>query len=81
MLGDASHLPCVAELAGLSESHTASAIAALTRAQLLRDEDPLGFVHPIVAEAVYRDMPSAERGLEHERAAALLAGTGGSPKR
>jgi predicted ATPase len=78
VLGDASHLPCVAELAGLSEWETASAIATLTRAQLLRDEDPLGFVHPIVAEAIYRDMPSVERGLEHERAAALLNDSGAS---
>src|SRR5262245_37702945 len=45
---------------------------------MLRDEDPIGFVHPIVAEAVYRDVPSAERGLEHERAAALLTGRGAS---
>ncbi len=78
VLSDASHLPCVAALAGLSEWETASAIAVLTRAQLLRDEDPLGFAHPIVAEAVYRDMPAAERGLQHERAAALLQDGGAS---
>ena len=51
VLGDASHLPCVAALAGLSEWETASAIATLTRAQLLRDEDPLGFAHPIVGRS------------------------------
>ncbi len=78
VLDDASHLPCVAALAGLSEWETASAIAILTRAQLLRDEDPLGFAHPIVAEAIYRDMPAAERGLQHERAAALLKDGGAS---
>jgi DNA-binding SARP family transcriptional activator len=78
VLDDASHLPCVAALAGLSEWETASAIAVLTRAQLLRDEDPLGFAHPIVAEAIYRDMPAAERGLQHERAAALLKDGGAS---
>jgi DNA-binding SARP family transcriptional activator len=78
VLSDASQLPCVAALAGLSEWETASAIAILTRAQLLRDEDPLGFAHPIVAEAIYRDMPAAERGLQHERAAALLKEGGAS---
>jgi DNA-binding SARP family transcriptional activator len=78
VLSDASHLPCVAALSGLSEWETASVIATLTRAQLLRDEDPLGFAHPIVAEAIYRDMPAAERGLQHERAAALLKDGGAS---
>jgi Bacterial transcriptional activator domain/AAA ATPase domain len=74
VLGDAAQLPHVAALVGLTEPETAAAIATLTRAEVLRDEDPLGFVHPIVAEAVDRDMPSAERGLEHERAAVLLNG-------
>jgi DNA-binding SARP family transcriptional activator/tetratricopeptide (TPR) repeat protein len=78
VLGDAAQLPHVAALVGLSEPDTAAAIATLTRAEVLRDEDPLGFVHPIVAEAVYRDVPSAERGLDHERAAALLTGRGAS---
>ncbi len=78
VLSDAAQLPCVAALAGLSEWETASATATLTRAQLLRDEDPLGFAHPIVAEAIYRDMPAAERGLQHERAAGLLKEGGAS---
>ena len=78
VLGDASQLPCVAALSGLSEWDTAAAIATLIRAQLLRDEDPLGFVHPIVGEAIYREMPSIARGLEHERAAELLRESGAS---
>lgn len=78
VLGNAAQLPHVATLAGVTEPDTAAAIATLTRADVLRDEDPLGFVHPIVAEAVYRDMRSAERALEHERAAALLNGRGAS---
>jgi DNA-binding SARP family transcriptional activator len=78
VLGDAAQLPHVAALGGLTEPEAAAAIATLTRAEVLRDDDPLGFVHPIVAEAVYRDVPFAERGLEHERAAALLTGRGAS---
>jgi DNA-binding SARP family transcriptional activator len=73
VLGDASQLPCVAALSGLSEWDAAAAIAILTRAQLLRDDSSLGFAHPVVGEAIYRDMPEAARGLEHERAAALLS--------
>ncbi|MDT4942578.1 MAG: hypothetical protein QOJ34_2667, partial [Pseudonocardiales bacterium] len=78
VLGEATQLPHVAALSGLSEVETAAAVAALTRAEMLRDEHALGFVHPIVAEAVYRDVPSVERGLEHERAAALLSARGAS---
>jgi DNA-binding SARP family transcriptional activator/tetratricopeptide (TPR) repeat protein len=72
VLGEAAQLPHVAALCGLTEADTAAAVATLTRAEILRDEHTLGFVHPIVADAVYRDVPSVERGLEHERAAALL---------
>jgi predicted ATPase len=78
VLGDGAQLRHIAALTGLSEPDTAAAVAMLTRAQLLRDEDPLGFVHPIVAEAIYREMPSVERGLQHERAATVLSGSGGT---
>ena len=76
VLGDAAQLPHVAALSGLSEPLATTAVATLTRSEVLRDDDPIGFVHPVVAEAVYRNMPSAERGLEHERAAALLRSRG-----
>jgi tetratricopeptide (TPR) repeat protein len=78
VLGEAAQLPHVAALSGLPEAETAGAVATLTRAEILRDEHTLGFVHPIVAEAIYRDLPSVERGLEHERAANLLSSRGAS---
>jgi hypothetical protein len=77
VLGDAARLPHLAALVGLSESRAAGAVATLTRAEVLRDDDPIGFVHPVVADAVYRDIPTVERRLEHERAAVLLR-TGGA---
>jgi hypothetical protein len=80
VLGDAAQLPHVAALAGLSEAETAAAVATLSRVEVLRDERTLGFVHPIVAEAVYRDVPSVERGLLHERAASLLDERDASPE-
>ena len=43
---------------------------------MLHDDDELSFVHPLVRDAVYRDLPAAERGLLHERAAQLLRGAG-----
>ncbi len=80
VLGEAAQLPHVAALSALPEADTAAAVATLTRAEILRDEHTLGFVHPIVAEAIYRDVPSVERGLEHERAAALLLARDAGPE-
>ena len=76
VLGDGAALPAVAALAARSESETAAALAALARADVVRDEHPLAFVHPLVREAVYLDVPAAERGLQHERAADLLRAAG-----
>jgi DNA-binding SARP family transcriptional activator len=76
VLGDHARLPHVAAHAGLDDAGAASAVAQLTRAEMLRDDERIGFVHPVVAEVVYRDLPAAERGLQHERAAALLLAAG-----
>lgn len=78
VLGDGAPLPAVAALAELTERDTAAALAALARAEVVKDEQPLGFVHPLVREAVYRDLPAAERELGHERAAAVLRSAGAS---
>src|SRR5262249_29479543 len=80
VLGDGAPLPVTAALAGLDEQRVADATRALVRAEILRAEPPLGFVHQLVREAVYRELPPAERGLQHERAAAVLAGLGAAPE-
>ncbi len=72
VLGDGAALPTVAALAGVSEARTAEALAVLARAEIVRDEQPLAFVHPLVRDAVYQALPAAERELCHERAAAVL---------
>jgi DNA-binding SARP family transcriptional activator len=72
VLGEGAELPTVAELASLDEIATAAGLADLARAEILRDEDPVGFVHPLVRDAVYRAVPGAERALAHERAARVL---------
>ena len=46
---------------------------ALARAEILRPERPPGFVHPLVRDAVYHELPLPERELRHARAAELLA--------
>jgi DNA-binding SARP family transcriptional activator/tetratricopeptide (TPR) repeat protein len=75
VLGDAAELPAVAALAELPESEVAPAVALLARAEVLRDEYPLGFVHPLVREVVYRDVPPGEREMAHQRAARELEAT------
>ena len=72
VLGDGARLPVVAELAGLPEDRTADALAGLVRAEIVCDQQPLAFVHPLVRDAIYQALPAAERGLRHERAAAAL---------
>ena len=76
VLGDTAELPTIAALAERPESEVAAALDALSRREILTDEDRLGFVHPVVREAVYDDLPAGERALYHERAARLLQGQG-----
>ncbi len=79
ILGDGAALPNVAALSGLSELETATAIGDLARIEVVRDSEPVRFVHPLVCEAVYRDLTSVERALRHKRAAQLLSQTGAGP--
>jgi DNA-binding CsgD family transcriptional regulator len=72
VLGDGARLPLVAALAMLEEAAAVDAIAVLARADILRHEPPLGFVHPLVRDAVYHDLPALERELRHAKAAVLL---------
>jgi DNA-binding SARP family transcriptional activator/DNA-binding NarL/FixJ family response regulator len=80
VLGDAAELPAVSSLADLPEDQVVTAVAALSRAEVLRGEYPLGFVHPVVADAVYRDVPPGERETAHERAAHILDESGATPE-
>ena len=72
VLGDGAEIAPAAALAELAEPDAAGAAALLSRAEILRAETPLAFVHPLVRDAVYRDIPPGERELAHERAARLL---------
>lgn len=80
VLGDGADLPVVAALAQLDDAATAAAIAVLARAEVVRVDHPLGFVHPLVGEAVYQDLPPGERELHHERAARVLQERGATPE-
>ncbi len=80
VLGESAGLPAVAALAGLDEEQAAAATGELVRSELLRPEPPLGFVHPLLRDAVYQDLPPGERDLLHARAAQLLAERGAPPE-
>ena len=81
VLGDQPGLPAVAGLAAAGEPAAAAAIQALSRAEILRGDEPLGFVHPLIRDAVYSELTAPERALEHARAARLLYELGASPER
>ncbi|MET7396092.1 BTAD domain-containing putative transcriptional regulator [Dactylosporangium sp. NPDC005572] len=80
VLGDGAGLPTIAALAGVDEPEAAAAVAALARAEVVRHEYPIGFVHPLVRDAVYQDLPPGERQLQHERAARVLQGMSAAPE-
>ena len=81
VLGEGAELAELAALAGLDEPEVARATGELARVEILRREPPLGFVHPLVRDAVYDDLPPAQRELDQNRAARLLRDRGAAPER
>jgi DNA-binding CsgD family transcriptional regulator len=81
VLGEGAELVEIAALARLDEAAVAVASGELARVEILRPEPPLGFVHPLVRDAVYNDLPPGQRELEHNRAAQLLREAGAAPER
>jgi tetratricopeptide (TPR) repeat protein len=80
VLGDDAALHAVAALAELDETTAARATGELATAEILRHGSPLGFVHPLVRDAVYRELPPGERELQHTRAARMLQDAGAPPE-
>jgi len=81
VLGNSATLPVVASMTGLPEDAAAAAISSLVRAEVLRESHPLGFVHPLVEDAVYNDLSVGERELAHDQAARVLAALGAAPEK
>lgn len=78
VLGDDVPLAQAAALAGLDAVAAATAADELAGADVLRPAPELGFVHPIVRQAVHLGIPTAERGRLHLAAAELLRGAAGA---
>ncbi|MFC8430122.1 BTAD domain-containing putative transcriptional regulator [Streptomyces sp. NPDC057253] len=72
VLGGAASLPALAAFTELSEQDVATATAALVRADVVRDQYPLDFAHPLAGEAVLRTVPQDELPALHAKAARLL---------
>ncbi|HEX4805241.1 MAG TPA: helix-turn-helix transcriptional regulator, partial [Conexibacter sp.] len=78
VLGDGAPLAQAAAIAGLDAGDAATAADELAGADVLHPAPELGFVHPIVRQAVYLEIPAAERGRLHLAAAELLRASGGA---
>jgi tetratricopeptide (TPR) repeat protein len=81
VLGDGSPLRHVAALAELDLEHAAQLADSLRTASVLAASVELAFAHPIIRAAAGETMGTAERGLAHARAAALLAEEGAAADR
>ena len=61
------------ELAEIEHAEGVTAADALIAMSVLAPGQPLDFVHPVVREAIYEDIPATARAAAHARAADLLA--------
>ena len=80
ILGDRSELSLAAALAGTDPAAALTAASALVRADLLRYENPIEFIHPVVRSSVLESMSADESTRAHRRAAELLLDRGALPE-
>jgi DNA-binding CsgD family transcriptional regulator len=76
ILGDGSELRHAAALAELDVVRAGRAATRLVRVDLLRDDDPIEFFHPVVRAVLYDRIDAGARGALHRRAADILASAG-----
>ncbi|MCW3020166.1 MAG: transcriptional regulator, LuxR family [Solirubrobacterales bacterium] len=72
VLGDSGLLREAAALAELEPTAAASAVDALRSTEVLARSRALEFVHPLIRNAIYEDLPHSRRQDAHLRAARLL---------
>jgi tetratricopeptide (TPR) repeat protein len=71
-LGDGCELRYAAAIAGMEMEDAARLAAGLVRIEVLADDDPPCFIHPVVRDAIEASLPSDERDAAHRAAARLL---------
>jgi DNA-binding CsgD family transcriptional regulator len=76
ILGEDAHPVLAATIAGLEPTAALDVARSLAAIEILRPSPPLGFVHPLVRDAVYDGLPVAQRRDGHIRAARLLMEAG-----
>lgn len=81
VLGEGTPIPSIAKFTNNSDGAIAESISRNIQAEIFRPDQPIGFVHPLVREAIYRDIPSGERELMHMRAARELDEAGAPSER
>jgi DNA-binding CsgD family transcriptional regulator len=81
VLGPDATLRRAARLAELESSSVARVADALTAADIIDFSERSSFAHPLLASAVYADIPVAARADAHLRAARQLANEGLAPER
>ncbi|MBE8470255.1 AAA family ATPase [Streptomyces sp. 3R004] len=79
VLGTEIHPMLAAAVAGLGHEEAADAADALRGARILTGAETLEFVHPLIATAVYRAIPSGVRVALHGQAAWCLINDGQGP--
>jgi DNA-binding CsgD family transcriptional regulator len=72
VLGDGSDLSLLAAMDGSDPEVTQRAADELRASYILDESSPPRFIHPLVRNAVYTDIPVGERSRAHARAAELL---------
>lgn len=77
--GDGTSLGLAARVADTEPGDASRAADELAVAEILTHGEPLSFVHPIVREAVYGDLPAATRAERHLEVARLLFEDGAPP--
>jgi DNA-binding CsgD family transcriptional regulator len=80
LLGTSAELRLVARVAGLDGSEAARAADVLAAAGILTPGTPLEFIHPIVREVIYEELPRHDRRRRHGAAARVLAEAGAGPE-
>lgn len=78
--GGTASLALAGALTGLDPGAAGEAATALEEAGVLSGLLPLAFVHPIVRDVIYDDLPPAERDRRHRETARILAAGGAPPE-
>jgi hypothetical protein len=81
VLGTGAEPRHVSALLGLDDADIMACRGDLVDAGILHDGVPMRFVHPIVRNAIYRDLPTRKRVDTHAQAARILAADGAMPER